>query len=79
MGVKTTHTLPLPVLILATLTLATTACTTLQNRRDLYFAQTVRGPYTRLLNHLIGKPKQGSVGSSSKTSEGKSFISQQKW
>jgi len=25
------------------------SCTTIQNRRDLYFPQTVNGPYTRML------------------------------
>lgn len=27
-----------------------TACTTLENRRDMYSPQTVRGPYTRMLH-----------------------------
>jgi len=31
-------------------------CTTLENRRDLYFPQTVEGPYTRMLRDGIPKP-----------------------
>jgi len=30
-----------------------TACTTVENRRDLYSPQTVQGPYTRLLRHNL--------------------------
>jgi hypothetical protein len=35
-------TLSLSLVVLA-------SCTTIQNRRDLYFPQTVNGPYTRML------------------------------
>ena len=39
-----------PALIVATLALSLlTACTTIQNRRDLYSPQPVNGPYTRML------------------------------
>jgi len=31
-------------------------CTTIQNRRDLYFPQTVQGPYTRMVNHGLSIP-----------------------
>lgn len=31
-------------------------CTTLANRRDLYFPQTVEGPYTRMLRDGIPQP-----------------------
>lgn len=30
-----------------------TGCTTLANRRDLYFPQTVEGPYTRMMRDGI--------------------------
>jgi hypothetical protein len=33
-----------------------TGCTTIQNRRDLYFPQTVQGPYTRMLHHGLSTP-----------------------
>lgn len=33
-----------------------TGCTTLANRRDLYFPQTVEGPYTRMLRDGIPQP-----------------------
>lgn len=38
-------------------TVGLTACTTvtLENRRDLYFPQTVQGPYTRMKEHGIPK------------------------
>lgn len=32
---------------------ALTACTTLENRRDMYSPQVVRGPYTRMLHDGI--------------------------
>lgn len=32
------------------------ACTTLENRRDLYAPQKVEGPYTRMLQDGIPKP-----------------------
>jgi len=31
-------------------------CTTIQNRRDLYFPQTVQGPYSRMLHHGLSVP-----------------------
>jgi hypothetical protein len=39
-----------PALVVASLALPLLAsCTTVQNRRDLYFPQPVNGPYTRML------------------------------
>lgn len=32
-------------------------CTTLENRRDLYFPQTVEGPYTRMMSDGIPTPE----------------------
>lgn len=46
--------LPLIALFLTLALLA--GCTTLANRRDLYFPQTVEGPYTRMLSDGIPKP-----------------------
>lgn len=47
-----------------------TGCTTLRNRRDLYFPPCVWGPYTKMLHHGIPKPTpvQGAApaGSSGK-------------
>lgn len=47
-------------------------CTTIQNRRDLYFPQQVRGPYTRMLEHGLKGPDQSSLPSptTSPTSKG---------
>jgi len=48
---------PFPSLLVCGLSLITlTACTTIQNRRDLYFPGTVQGPYTRMLEHRLKAP-----------------------
>jgi len=47
---------PLPAILLVTSLLSLVACTTLENRRDLYFPQTIWGPYTRMIRHGIPKP-----------------------
>jgi len=44
------------LLSLVCFSFALISCTTLENRRDLYFPQTVLGPYTRMLKH--GAPKE---------------------
>lgn len=36
-------------------------CTTIQNRRDLYFPQQVRGPYTRMLDHGLKANSQAAT------------------
>jgi hypothetical protein len=39
-------------------------CTTVENRRDLYFPQCVWGPYTKMLHHNFhapGQPRQKQV------------------
>ena len=36
-------------------------CTTLQNRRDLYFPEKVEGPYTRILQHRLATPSPTPV------------------
>ncbi|MEI8293586.1 MAG: hypothetical protein WCG66_06260 [bacterium] len=51
-----------PALLLAVLAIATLpACTTIQNRRDLYFPQTVEGPYTRMLKDGTWRKKKTPV------------------
>jgi hypothetical protein len=42
-------------------TVMLTACTTLENRRDLYFPQKVNGPYTRMLSEKPKKEKKTRV------------------
>lgn len=36
-------------------------CTTLQNRRDLYFPGKVEGPYTKMLQHRLATPSPTPV------------------
>lgn len=36
-------------------------CTTIENRRDLYFPQKVEGPYTRMLQHGLSSPSPTPV------------------
>ena len=56
---------------IAIVVLSAPACTTLQNRRDMYFPQKVNGPYTRMLREGLPSPKpvSGEVrgGSDGKT------------
>lgn len=55
-----------PALAALSLSLVVLAsCTTIQNRRDLYFPQTVNGPYTRML-------KDGSWRKNKSTDDNKS-------
>lgn len=44
---------PLLIISLMLVVLASTSCTTIANRRDLYFSETVWGPYTRMLHHRV--------------------------
>ena len=39
------------------LSLCLAGCTTIENRRDLYFPQRVWGPYTKMRHRGTGKPK----------------------
>lgn len=43
------------------------SCTTIQNRRDLYFPQTVNGPYTRMLKD--GSWRKNKSADDSKSSQ----------
>jgi hypothetical protein len=58
--------------VLALAVLALSACTTLENRRDMYFPQKVNGPYTRMLKDGIPKPEP--VGGVAPKSDGKSVV-----
>lgn len=62
-----------PILLLS-LTVLISGCTTLANRRDLYFPEKVNGPYTRMKAHGIpsAAPVQGTVQGG--TSDGKRVV-----
>lgn len=60
------------VLSLAVVTLS--ACTTLENRRDMYNPQKVNGPYTRMLKDGIPKPQPVSGAAPAGMSDGKSVV-----
>lgn len=51
-----------------------TACTTLENRRDMYYPQKVNGPYTRMLKQGIPKPEPVGGVAPAGTSDGKSVV-----
>lgn len=51
-----------------------TSCTTLENRRDMYFPQKVNGPYTRMLKNGIPKPQPVGGVAPSGISDGKSVV-----
>jgi len=59
-------------LALAVLGLA--ACTTLENRRDMYSPQKVNGPYTRMLKGPIPHPEPVGGKAPAGTSDGKSVV-----
>jgi hypothetical protein len=69
--------LPSLLITLSLVTILTSGCTTLRNRRDLYFPQKVQGPYTRMTEHGIPRPTpvQGQVMQT--TSDGKRVIKPQ--
>lgn len=47
------------------------SCTTLENRRDLYAPQKVKGPYTRMLKDGIPEPEPVTGESPAGFTEGK--------
>lgn len=53
------------------------ACTTISNRRDLYFPQTVDGPYTKIRRQGLPKASQESLPASKASSDGKKVIKPQ--
>jgi len=61
-----------PVLVLSVLALA--ACTTLENRRDMYRPQKVNGPYTRMLKDGIPNPEALHGTAPAGKSDGKSVV-----
>ncbi len=60
--------------ILALAVVALSACTTLENRRDMYFPQKVNGPYTRMLKDGIPKPQPVHGAAPKGMSDGKSVV-----
>jgi len=50
------------------------ACTTISNRRDLYFPQTVDGPYTKIRRQGLPKTSPESLPAANSTSDGKKVI-----
>lgn len=57
--------------------LFTTGCTTIENRRDLYFAQCVCGPYTKMLHKGIPKQKVETITLPKEAGSGKNVIKPQ--
>jgi hypothetical protein len=51
-----------------------TGCTTIQNRRDLYFPQTVQGPYTRMIHHRLSVPSPTPAKLPKSSGSGKNVI-----
>jgi len=60
--------------VLALAVVALSACTTLENRRDMYFPQKVNGPYTRMLKDGIPKPQPVHGAAPNGMSDGKSVV-----
>lgn len=60
--------------VLALAVAALSACTTLENRRDMYFPQKVNGPYTRMLKDGIPKPQPVHGAAPKGMSDGKSVV-----
>ena len=56
-----------------TLSLTSCAQTTLENRRDMYFPQTVNGPYTRMLHNGIPSVQSTTVTEVT-TTDGKAVV-----
>jgi hypothetical protein len=52
-------------------------CTTIENRRDLYFPQRVWGPYTKILHKGIPKQKVQTITLPKETGSGKNLIKPQ--
>jgi len=65
----------IPVVLLA---VCLTGCTTLENRRDLYFPQRVWGPYTKMLHRGTGKPKPETLKFPAVSGSGKNVVTPQK-
>lgn len=72
-------TLPPNILVVIAFLMALSliGCTTVENRRDLYFPQVVEGPYTRMLHHGIPAPTPQHGTINAKGSSGKEVIKRQ--
>ena len=66
----------LPTILLLSLFLG--GCTTLENRRDLYFPQRGWGPYTKMLHRGTGKPKPQTLKLPVIPDSGKNVVPPQK-
>ena len=76
---------PALLLILAIAALSFTSCTTLENRRDMYFPQKVNGPYTRMAADWSGTKKYRTIvkvksvpAKTGASSDGKGFVAPQR-
>jgi hypothetical protein len=67
------HTILIPFFALF-LILLFSGCTTIQNRRDLYFPNKVEGPYTRMLHHGISAPTPTPVQLPKGSGNGKNVV-----
>jgi hypothetical protein len=54
--------------------LVLSGCTTIQNRRDLYFPQKTEGPYTRMLQNGLSAPSPTPLKSTGAGSNGKDVV-----
>ena len=69
---------PLPRLLLSVVfALCLPGCTTIENRRDLYFPQCIWGPYTKILHHGVPKRVLENVTFPEGTGNGKNVIKPQ--
>jgi hypothetical protein len=68
---------PRNLLLLLLLTVALAGCTTIENRRDLYFPQRVWGPYTKMLHKGIPKQSPQTIALPKGTGGGKNVVKPQ--
>ena len=68
---------PRHLLAILLIPLFTAGCTTIENRRDLYFPQCVWGPYTKMLHKGIPKQKVQTITLPKETGGGKNVIKPQ--
>lgn len=72
---------PLAASFFCLVLMSLSGCTTIQNRRDLYFPQRVEGPYTRMLQRGLKPPSPAqtvqATKSSSPSGNGKNVIKPQ--
>jgi hypothetical protein len=68
---------PRHLLTILLIPLFTAGCTTIENRRDLYFPQCVWGPYTKMLHKGIPKQKTQTITLPKEAGGGKNVIKPQ--